>query len=61
MDVRWIDKNDVVNSQLKTAIQLFFEQRDLVAIHTLVASAHQILFDLGKGIGVESSVKTLQR
>jgi hypothetical protein len=57
MEVHWIDKLDVVRRQIKEAVRLFFEQRDVVAIHTIVASAHQILFDLGKAKGVESAVK----
>lgn len=50
-------KRDIVESQLKTAIRLFFEERDAVSIHTLIASAHQILFDIGKQKGVTSAIK----
>jgi hypothetical protein len=57
METEWIDKVEVVNRQIKESVRLFFEQRDPVAIHTLIASAHQILFDLGKHKGVESVVK----
>lgn len=54
----WIvGKLDVVAAQLSEAIRLFFEQRDPVVVHTLVASAHQILFDLGKSRGVGSQIK----
>jgi len=59
MQSRIIGKVDVVAAQLSEAIRLFFEQRDLIVVHTLVASAHQILFDLGKKQGVESQIKSL--
>lgn len=52
-----IGKLDVVERQLKEAIKLFFEKRDIVTIHTIVASAHQILFDLGDKDGVVSALK----
>lgn len=57
MQSRIIGKLDVVRAQLSEAIRLFFEQRDLAVVHTLVASAHQILFDLGKSQGVGSQIK----
>jgi hypothetical protein len=59
MQSRIIGKLDVVAAQLAEAIRLFFEQRDLVVVHTLVASAHQILFDLGNTKGVGSQIKNL--
>lgn len=52
-----VSKIDVVTRQIRTAILLFFEQRDIIVIHTTIASAHQILFDLGKLAGVTSVVK----
>ena len=57
MQTEWIDKIEVVNRQIREAVRLFFEQRDSVAIHTIIASAHQILFDLGRAKGIESSIK----
>ena len=57
MEERWIDKIEVVKRQVKEAIRLFFAERDLVVIHTIIASAHQILFDIGKKRGIESIVK----
>jgi hypothetical protein len=57
MEVHWIDKLDIVRRQIKEAVRLFFEQRDAVVIHTIVASAHQILFDLGESKGIASVVK----
>lgn len=40
-----VTKIDVATSQLKEAINLFFEERDPVSIHTLVGAALQILND----------------
>lgn len=59
MGSRIIGKLDVVESQLSEAIRLFFERRDPVVVHTLVASAHQILLDVGKTRGVGSQIKKL--
>jgi hypothetical protein len=53
----WASKIDVARRQLSTAIRLFFEQRDPVAVHTLVAASHQILADLGDAAGVLSLLK----
>lgn len=39
-------KRDAARCQLAEAIRLFFQRRDPVAIHTLAAAAHQILYDL---------------
>lgn len=52
-----IDKLDIVKREIKEAVRLFFEQRDIVVIHLIVASAHQILIDLEKSKNVESVVK----
>jgi hypothetical protein len=57
MKVHWIDKIDVVNKQVKEAVRLFFEQRDIVVIYTIVASAHQILFDLCKKKDIGGAIK----
>ena len=53
-----INKLEVARRQIAESIRLFFEERDLVAIHTLIASAHQVLFDVGKFNNVTSSVKS---
>ena len=58
MDELLIDKLDVVRRQIKEAVRLFFEERDRVVIHTIIASAHQILFDIGKKSKVKSAVKS---
>jgi len=56
-NTEWLTKLDVVERQLKEAIELFYERRDIVTIHTIVASAHQILFDLANIEDVESFMK----
>ncbi len=53
----FIDKLEVARRQICEAIYLFFEERDPVSIHTLIASAHQILFDVGKISNVASAIK----
>ncbi len=56
-DVRWVTKLDVVRRQLVEAIHMFFNQRDPVAIYTVVGCAHQILVDLGARQNVKSVIK----
>lgn len=55
--VETIEKLDAAKRQLTVAIRLFFNHADPVAIHTLVAAAYQILYDLSKGRGVIGVVK----
>ena len=50
MDEILNDKLDVIRRQIKEAVRLFFEERDRVVIHTIIASAHQILFVIGKNL-----------
>lgn len=57
MQVEIVTKIEAASRQLREAILLFFEERDAIAIHTIVASAHQILSDVGKRKGVQSAVK----
>ncbi|MBK9303844.1 MAG: hypothetical protein IPM94_08145 [bacterium] len=52
-----LTKLDIATKLLVEAVRLFFDRRDIVAVHTLVASAHQVLFDLGKGSGISSVLK----
>lgn len=56
-----LTKSEVAKRQLKAAIRLFFLEGDTVAIHTLIAASHQILFDLGKPNGIVSAVKNTTR
>jgi hypothetical protein len=60
MEVQWIDKAEVARRQLSELVRLFFEERDFVVIHTVIASAHQILFDIGKNKGVKSMLKNTE-
>ncbi len=53
----WIDKLDVARRQIKAAVRLYFREDDPVVIHTVVAAAHQVLFDIGKGEGVTGAIK----
>ena len=43
--------------QLHAAIRFFFERRDPVIIHTLVAAGHQVLTDLRNASGVAGLLK----
>ena len=60
MEEHWIDKTDVAQRQITEAIRLFFEERDSVVIHTVIASAHQIMFDIGIKKGIKSAVKNTE-
>lgn len=51
-----IDKTAIARRQISEAIRLFFNERDPVVIHTIVASAHQVLVDVG---GNKGGVKTV--
>lgn len=53
----FLSKLDVARRQLEVALKLFFNDNDIVAIHTLVAASHKVLFDLSKKQGIRSIVK----
>src|ERR1035441_8899965 len=53
-EVVWIDKVEVARRQIKETVRMFFGERDPVAIHTLIAAAHQILTDIGEKRGAKS-------
>jgi hypothetical protein len=57
MDPIWIDKLEIARRQIIAAVRLFFEEGDPVAIHTLVAPAHQVLVDIGKGKNIHGAIK----
>lgn len=46
-----VTKLDAARRQLETAVILWFHEGDPVSIHTLVAAAYQILYDLNKKRG----------
>jgi hypothetical protein len=50
-----ISKLEAAGRQLTEAIILVFERRDPVAVHTLVAAAHQVIYDLCKKKGIKNS------
>ena len=52
-----LSKLETARRQLDTAIALFFEDRDPVAIHTLAAAAHQVLHDLCLKSGLEPTLR----
>lgn len=57
MEPIWINKLDVAERQIVEAITLFYESRDPVVIHTIIASAHQILHDIGSESGITGAIK----
>ena len=54
---KFVGKLDVATCQTVETIRLFFGQRDLVAVHTLAAAAHQVLVDVAHKRGVTSMLK----
>jgi hypothetical protein len=49
-----LTKLEVAERQLSVAIRLFFERKDLVAVHTLAAASRDLLNDLAKRKGIKS-------
>ena len=43
-----VSKLQAARRQLREAIRMFFEKKDIIAIHTLATASHQVLFDLLK-------------
>ena len=60
MEPVWIDKVEVAKRQIVETIRLFFESRDPVVIHTIIASAHQVLIDVGKDKGITSAINNTE-
>jgi hypothetical protein len=62
-EVVWIDKVEVARRQIRETVRMFFGERDPVAIHTLIASAHQILTDIAEKRGAKCVfvLKNVQR
>jgi hypothetical protein len=56
-DAEKISKIDAAHRQLRQAIILFFEDQDMVSVHTLATASQQVLIDLGAKAGVVSMVK----
>jgi len=49
-----VTKLEAAKNQLGTALDLFFQEEDIVSIHTLASAAHQILEDIAKEKKVDS-------
>lgn len=57
-----VTKLEAGERQLHVAIRIFFERKDLLAVHTLAAAALEILTQLGKARGFQSGVEhTIER
>jgi hypothetical protein len=56
----WINKIDVARRHISEAVRLFFGERDAVVIHTIIASAHQVLFDIGSVNEIRSVLKNTE-
>ena len=56
-----LTKLEAAERQLRIAIRLFFQRKDLVAIHTLAAAAQGILQDLGNRQGIRSIFRETER
>jgi hypothetical protein len=56
-----VTKLEAANRQLRVAIRLFFERRDLIAIHTLTAAARGILRSLARPHGVNGIDATIEK
>lgn len=56
-----VTKLEVAERQLRMAIRLFFERKDLIAVHTLAAAAQEVLRDLGRPRGIKSIFKGSDR
>ena len=52
-----ITKLESARRQIETAVQLFFNEDDIVSLHTLTAAAHQLLTDLSFKSGQTSNIK----
>jgi len=52
-----ISKLDTAKRELEHSIRLFFYNVDVVVIHLLAATAHQVLSDLGKRNGIKSFIR----
>ena len=52
-----ITKIEAGKPQLETAIRMFFKEEDPVAIHTLAAAAHDVLWGIAKKRGTMSLLK----
>ena len=54
--IKHVSKIDASRRQIDTAIRLYFNDGDDIAIHTLTCASHEILKKLGKNINIESII-----
>lgn len=54
-----ISKLEAAKRQLETAISLFFNQGDIVSIHTLIHASHTLLYEMGKSEDHKSIIKDM--
>lgn len=58
MSIIKLSKLDVAKRQLDQAIKLYFNDADVVSIHTLVTSSLQVLNDLGEKQGIKTVIES---
>jgi hypothetical protein len=56
-----VTKLEAAHRQLRVAIRLFFERKDLIAVHTLTAAARGILRELARPRGIVGIDATIER
>src|SRR5689334_4474228 len=56
-----ITKLEAAQRQLAEAVRLFFEQRDIVCVHTLAGAAVRVLSDLAAHRGVANPIRDSDR
>jgi len=54
-----VTKLDAAEWQLKAAIRMVIYRQDPISTHTLACSAHQILYDLARRVGLSSQLKDI--
>lgn len=52
-----VTKLEVAERQLRVAVRLFFEDRDIVSVHTLASAAQEVLIGIGKRGDITSIFK----
>jgi hypothetical protein len=53
-----VTKREAAIRQLDAAIKLFFEEGDMIAVHTLVGASLQVMLDLGHPKGIQSCIRS---
>ena len=55
-----IGKVEAARRQMETAVTLYFNDKDVVSIHTLTAAAHNVLADLHRAKGKDALASTMR-